>query len=218
MGYYVVSQGDCLSSIAKTCGFADYQTIYQHPQNAEFRQKRPNPNIICPGDVLFIPEIETKQVSKPTDERHVFQTKAPRVQLRLCLKDDLQQPYKSTRYHLRVGNDHWDGSTDGDGILEQQIPADATEGEVFIYPAGASPEEGYSFTLQLGELDPVEEMSGIDARLINLGFGPLDAEDSLSEESRAEGIKAFQTKFGLEATGELTEETKSKLRELHDGA
>jgi peptidoglycan hydrolase-like protein with peptidoglycan-binding domain len=217
VGYYLVRQGDCLSSIAKTYGFADYQTIYQRPENAGFREKRPNPNIIFPGDVLFIPDLETKQVPKPTDQRHIFRTKGPIVKLRLCLKDDLHQPYKNTKYQLRVDNQHWDGSTDGKGMVVQQIPADGAEGEITIFPNGCSPDEGYAFTLQLGALDPIEEMSGVDARLINLGFGPVGAEDSLSDDEREQALEAFQNKFGLEVTGELTDETRNKLRELHDG-
>jgi N-acetylmuramoyl-L-alanine amidase len=218
MGYYRVRRGDCLSSIAKAYGFADYETIYQRPENADFRKNRPNPNIICPGDVLFIPDRETKDISKPTDQKHLFELKRPRVKLRLCLKDDLHQPYIGTTYHLRVGSDHWDGSTDGAGMVEQEIPADATEGEITIFPgAGNTTDEGYIFSLQLGDIDPVDEMSGVDARLINLGFGPADAGDTLSAEDRTEALKAFQTKFGLNGTGELNDETKSKLRELHDG-
>lgn len=218
MGYYVVRRGDCLSSIAKTNGFADYQTIYQSPENADFRQKRPNPNIISPGDVLFIPDREIKYVSKPTNQHHVFVLKRPRVQLRVCLKDDIQQPYRSTKYHLRVDFDHWYGSTDSAGMIEQDIHADAKTGEITIFPGGGStPDEGYTFSLQLGDMDPVDETSGVDARLINLGFGPADAEETLSAEDRKEALEAFQNKFGLDVTGELTDATRSKLRELHDG-
>ncbi len=218
MGYYQVQQGDCLSSIAKANGFADYQTIYQRPENADFRQKRPNPNIICPGDILFIPDRETKDVSKGTDQQHVMTMKRPHVQVRLCLKDDLHQPYKGVKYHLRVGLDQWDGSTDGAGMVEQEIQADATDGEITIFPGGgSSPDEGYTFTLQLGDLDPIDAMSGVDARLINLGFGPQDAAAPLSDDDRMEAVKAFQDRFGLDVTGELTDETKSKLQELHDG-
>jgi hypothetical protein len=33
---------------------------------------------------------------------------------------------------------------------------------------------GYTFALNFGHLDPIDETSGVDARLINLGFGPPD--------------------------------------------
>jgi hypothetical protein len=218
VGYYRAQRGDCLSSIALEYGFADYQIIYQRPENADFRQKRPNPNIICPGDVLFIPDLEIKEVSKATGQRHVFELKKPRVHLRLCLKDDLHQPYESTKYHLRVGDKEWDGSTDHAGMVEQDIEPDATKGEITVFPMGGhKPDEGYTFSLQLGDLDPIDEMSGVDARLINLGFGPADTEETLSDDDRVSALKAFQGKFHLDITGELTVETRSKLRELHDG-
>ena len=218
MGYYVVRRGDCLSSIANSFGFSDYQTIYQRPENADFRQKRPNPNIICPGDVLFIPDRETKEVPAETDRRHEFVLRKESVKLRLRLEDDLHQPYKNTKYHLRVDSQSWDASTDANGMLEQEIAANATQGEITIFPAGVSTaDDGYSFPLQLGDLDPIDEMTGVDARLCNLGYAPADAGDSLSDDDRKEALKAFQSHYGLEVTGDLTEETRNKLRETHDG-
>ena len=41
---HTVRQGDCMASIAKQFRFADYQTIYGHPQNARLKSRRPNPN------------------------------------------------------------------------------------------------------------------------------------------------------------------------------
>ena len=61
MPTYTVVQGDCLASIAASHRFADWRTIYDHPKNAQFKKKRSNPNIIQPGDELFIPEKEAKQ-------------------------------------------------------------------------------------------------------------------------------------------------------------
>ena len=51
-----VKQGECLSSIARRFGFRDWKKIYQHPMNADLRQKRPNPNVLHPGDRIFISE------------------------------------------------------------------------------------------------------------------------------------------------------------------
>lgn len=41
---HVVKQGECLIRIAASYGFGDYRIIYDHPENAEFKRKRPNPN------------------------------------------------------------------------------------------------------------------------------------------------------------------------------
>ena len=61
-----VKQGECLTSIAARYGFADWRAIYQHPNNAELRKKRPNPSLLFPGDALFIPEKRRKTVAAQT--------------------------------------------------------------------------------------------------------------------------------------------------------
>ena len=56
MPYHTVAQGECLSTIAASYGFRDYRTVYNDPANAEFREKRPNPNVIWgSADVLWLP-------------------------------------------------------------------------------------------------------------------------------------------------------------------
>ncbi len=44
-----VKQGDYFAKIAKKYGFSDWRTIYNHADNAELKQKRPDPNILHPG-------------------------------------------------------------------------------------------------------------------------------------------------------------------------
>jgi papain like cysteine protease AvrRpt2/LysM domain-containing protein len=56
MTQYTVQRGDSLSLIARRFHIANWQTIYNHPQNADFRRRRPNPNLIYPGDVVFLPD------------------------------------------------------------------------------------------------------------------------------------------------------------------
>ncbi len=217
--YYTVQQGECLSSIARKCGFPDYTTLYGDPQNAAFRKKRPNPNVICPGDVLFIPDRAVKEIPSATDQQHQFTLIQKKVYLRLCLWDDLHQPYPNTKYRLRVETVDYKGATDSTGKLEQEIPADAVDGEITIFPFPDDlSDPGYTFTLKLGHLDPIDEGSGVDARLINLGFGPTDTEDPESpDDDRVEALKTFQNRYGLEVTGIADDATCQKLRELHDG-
>lgn len=207
-----------MSSIADQWGFSDYRTIYRDSGNDAFRQKRPNPNIIYPGDVLFIPDRKSQEFARPTEQLHRFVIKRQRVLLRLCLKDDLHQPYQNKRYHLRVGGHHHHARTNENGMLEQEIPANATEGEITVFTKDDDPsDQGYTFTLKLGHLDPVDETSGVDARLTNLGFAPPDVDnDQLSNEQRVEALKAFQDRFGLVVSGQLDGPTRQKLRELHD--
>jgi N-acetylmuramoyl-L-alanine amidase len=48
---YTVQPGDYLGKIARDQGYSTWQEIYYAPDNADFRQLRPNPNLIYPGDV-----------------------------------------------------------------------------------------------------------------------------------------------------------------------
>jgi hypothetical protein len=217
--HYTVRQGDCLSSIAKKWGFTAYETIYQDPGNAAFREKRPNPNIIFPGDILYIPDRSVKEIPCATDQLHCFSMNREKVYLRLCLQDDLHQPFANAKYRLRVEGEWYEGATDSAGMVLQEIPPDAVDGEITVFPLADDPsDEGYTFQLKLGHLDPIDEVSGVDGRLVNLGFGPTDTENpAWSDDDRVEALKTFQDRFGLEITGQADDATRDKLREMHDG-
>jgi hypothetical protein len=217
--HYAVRQGECLSSIAKKCGFPDYATIYSDPKNAAFRKKRPNPNVIFPGDNLYIPDRNVKEIPCATDQPHRFILTEKTVYLRLCLQDDLHQPYRNTKYRLRVESVDFTGATDSAGMLKQKIPADAVDGEITIFPFPDDlSDPGYTFTLMVGHLDPIDEDSGVDARMTNLGFGPQNTDDpEPADHDRGEALKAFQDRFGLKITGVADDATRQKLRALHDG-
>jgi LysM domain len=62
---YTVKKGDTLSAIARQKGFKSWQEIYNHPENEAFRLKRPNPNLIFPGDILILPGLGPKPPQPP---------------------------------------------------------------------------------------------------------------------------------------------------------
>ncbi|MGB9698788.1 MAG: LysM peptidoglycan-binding domain-containing protein [Thermodesulfobacteriota bacterium] len=55
MPEYTVKQGDCLSSIGEKYGIF-WEKIWNQPKNDKLKEKRKNPNILYPGDVIFIPD------------------------------------------------------------------------------------------------------------------------------------------------------------------
>src|ERR1019366_6809345 len=71
-GYYVVKQGDHLSGIADAYGFPSYKKIWNHPNNGALKALRQNPNVLFPGDSVYLPDREEQSYSKPTDARHKF--------------------------------------------------------------------------------------------------------------------------------------------------
>jgi hypothetical protein len=88
---YVVRTGDTLTSIAKKFKQKSWQDVYYFSENAAFRKKRPNPNLIFTGDQLFIPDggpvppippvpkpplpAEPKMISRPTSKEVILPTK-----------------------------------------------------------------------------------------------------------------------------------------------
>lgn len=53
---YVVKTGDWLSKIAKAHGLKRWQDIYNHRLNRDFKRTHRDPDLIFPGDHLFIPK------------------------------------------------------------------------------------------------------------------------------------------------------------------
>jgi peptidoglycan hydrolase-like protein with peptidoglycan-binding domain len=65
-----------------------------------------------------------------------------------------------------------------------------------------------------GSLDPIEELSGVQKRLVNLGFDcPVDGE--VSDETTA-AIEAFQRLFSLPVTGAVDNATRQKLTAMNE--
>lgn len=54
--WYTVKSGDWLDGIAKRNGLSSWKDIYYNEKNKAYREKRPDPNKIFPGDQLWIPK------------------------------------------------------------------------------------------------------------------------------------------------------------------
>jgi len=71
MPTYTIQEGDCVSSIASKAGFL-WTTVWNHANNASLKQLRTDPNVLNPGDQIFIPDLTPKVLPKPTEQRHKF--------------------------------------------------------------------------------------------------------------------------------------------------
>lgn len=214
---YVVQPGDCLSSIAAAQGYASWKTIYYDPDNAAFRAKRPNPNVIQAGDVLYLPDPEGKSVAAPTEKRHRFTLSRPDTRLRLRLLDRDDRPIANAPYVLDVSGDRREGRTDGDGRLDEPIPHELGAAGLELTADPARPSLVYRWQLRLGDLDPIDGLRGVQARLNNLGFhaGPVDGK--LGPLTLA-GLLAFQRHCGLPETQSLDAATLAELARRHEGS
>ncbi len=63
MASHTVSRGETLQAIAQKYGYSDWKAIYNNPKNADLRKKRPDPNFIQPGDVIYIAIREVKPIT-----------------------------------------------------------------------------------------------------------------------------------------------------------
>ena len=210
---HVVRQGECLSSIAARYGFESWHTIYDHPQNQGFREKRSNPDVILPGDRLFIPDPRGRVAECGTQSSHKFKRKTVKTSLRVRIIDKDGEPITQKHYQIQWGTTKLEGETDGDGCLEHPIPADVDRADLTVEGL-LSEGDPHRWSLRIGHLDPVEELAGVRARLNNLGY-PCGSVSGEMNADTVDALEQFQGDRGLPIDGELTEETRSKLEEYY---
>jgi len=203
---YVVAQGESIPSIAKDRGFF-WRTLWNHPENAALRQKRNDPNILYAGDVVFLPDLRVKQEPGATEARHRFARKGEPVPFRLRLLF-MDEPRANEDYVLEIDGRLIQGTTDADGRLEVRVPGNVDGGKLILKGG----QEVYP--VRIGHLDPIDEVSGVQQRLNNLGFACGSVDGQAGEPMQA-ALREFQAKYELEVTGEADKATRRKLQELH---
>jgi hypothetical protein len=210
---YVVKQGDHLSKIAREWGFADYQTIWNHPNNAELKQKRKNPHVLYPGDTLFIPDLGTREEACDTEQRHTFVAQQSPLMLRLVLEDVYENPVANAKCDLIIDADQHQMTTDNHGRIEKAISPTAHD-SVLMVRDSQTPNQNLALQVKIGDLDPVEEISGQQARLHNLGYY-TGAVSGVDERRMRLAIEEFQCEHGLLVDGICGPKTQAKLKEVH---
>lgn len=231
---YKVKRGDCVSKIAHDNGLLwetlwDFQKQFKDEKGCIYYDQDNNkrdPNVIYPGEFIFIPQKEKKEESKPEENRHTFRLKGVPAKLRLMLKEN-DEPLKNIQYSLHIDGYHFDGRTSDKGRLECSIPPNAREGRLRIEIENKTTKikEQHEFPIKLGYLDPLDTVEGVQARLKNLGFyfGVINGK----LETRTIGaLRSFQRKYGIVDTEKIIQDrqsnriildsdTKSRLKEQH---
>ncbi|MFO7564004.1 MAG: peptidoglycan-binding domain-containing protein [Enhygromyxa sp.] len=204
-----VRQGDCVNSIALAHGF-DPDLIWDHPGNAELKQLRRSPNALLPGDELELPPLELREDPVATGSVGRFKLSVGPVKLRLRLTNH-GQPRADLPYELIFeGDGTLTGTTDGDGWIDQPIPAAATR-------ATLSLDDGdEQYELMLGHLDPHDSSTGVQQRLRALGyyFGRVDADIATQTQN---ALRRFQEQHGLTVSGEIDDPTIDALHDAYGG-
>jgi hypothetical protein len=210
---YTVRQGDHLSKIAKAFGFSDFNTIWNDPNNAELKRQRQSPNVLFPGDSLYVPDRKLREESRGTDQTHQFTMKKVDLKLRLILEDQYNAPIANASRLLTLGSDARQVTTDGDGQIEEDITPDIHDAALVIQDA-QTPLDNTRIAIKIGDLDPVTEVSGQVARLNNLGYfaGDVKSPDHVTVES---AVEEFQCDNNLTVDGVCGPITQAKLKKVH---
>jgi len=193
--------GECLSSISRHFGFASWRTVYDDSHNAELRKLRPNPNALVKGDVVFVPDPDPRVEESATNRRATYRTIALPTRLRIRFEGRSVNDYE-----LRVAGKIIKGRVGPGGMIDEPIPAEATAAELVMRPTHLPGQED-RWTIELGMLDAISELTGVQARLDNLGFHcPVDGQES-DETTRA--IAAYQKWRGVgDGEGTLDDATR----------
>ena len=209
---YIVKEGDWLSSIAKKFGIGNWNKIYDHPKNKEFKKKYPDPNILNPGEELWIPEpesieIEPKRVDSSVKKIEVSGGKKETIEIKF--KDEDGKPLANEPYRFKIGGYEKEGKTDSEGKMKEEIDPKYFEFDTYSIKMGRR-----EVMLKAGHLDPVDGAKGIQARLKNLGYytGKIDG---IKGQKTLKAIKAFQKDHELKEDGIAGPKTQDKIKEVY---
>lgn len=211
---HTVAEGETLVTIAHANGFRDWAPIWNAAENADLRELRKNPMTLVPGDVVQIPEKEVLSARCETNKKHRFTVKALVAHFKFNLMDSEGRAVVGARYELKVGDEVFEGKTGDEGLIEHEVPHDASVAKLTAYvdPQG----DPLVWNMQIGALKPITEVEGLEARLANLGYD-VGTVDGVADESTKAAIKHFQFDHGLPATGELDDETRDRIDHAYKG-
>jgi N-acetylmuramoyl-L-alanine amidase len=181
---HLVAQGEHASGIAEQYGFGSFDVIWQHAENKALRDKRKDPNVLLPGDEIYIPDAQLKQLTVPSEKRHTIVVHRPKAKLRLVLLDALGDPIANVKGDLTLKSEKKPVTTDGEGLIEVEIPLSEKTAVLEV--------EGLVYDLAIGHLDPENTATGADSRLVNLGYRFVEPEDLRDDGRRAELIFAAE--------------------------
>jgi hypothetical protein len=207
---YVVKQGDYLSSIADRFGF-DPMEVWENEKNEGLRKKRKNPDILHPGDLLFIPDEDPEECNLVAGADNAYVAEEILIKVKFLGPPD-------QAFRIEGLDPPKEGQAGGDGVVELEVPTSIHFLWVH-YPALK-----LVFPLQIGHMDPVHKPSGIQGRLDNLGHGRtlltglvenMRGGTLNSEELLSGSIAQFQARHDLPVTGERDLPTIRKLEEVY---
>jgi hypothetical protein len=212
---HVVASGDTLDSIAERYGHF-WETIWHHPDNAGLKAQRPHRNMLVPDDRVFVPPLREKLEERPTTQHHRFRRRGVPTTIRFVVRARDGTPFGNKAYTLEVGARRYEGTTAADGTLFAWIAPAARHGRLDVRLDTVGYPEWLSWKLDVGGLEPVSTVRGVQARLNNLHYEAGSENGELGAETRA-ALRRFQARHDLRQTGDIDDATRAKLRQVAGG-
>lgn len=194
---HVVKEGETLLTIAAVHRFGDWRTIWSHGDNAGLRERRPDPMVLVAGDEVMIPDREPRWERVETNRRHVFKVEGLEARLRLLVEDELGASLHGAAWTLVTDEGRTKKGTVGArGLVDCRLPPTCRTATLTVSQGKLE----ITWNLQLGALQPVEEVKGVQARLSSLGY--LDGRQTGEvDDATKKAIEAFQRRHGLPVNG-----------------
>ena len=198
---HVVQPGEHLTGIAAAHGFSSFRTILDHPDNAQLKELRKNPNLLLPGDEVVIPDKEARVEERSTEAKHTFVLAVDRLTLRVKLLDLDDKPVEGECLLRAEATEQ--PMEQKNKVYESDIGARVTEATM-LPPPRADGIRRLPVNLGVGFLNPIQDATGQRERLNNLGYF-AGFSKTVNELQFRWAVEEFQAdhreKDGLQVTG-----------------
>jgi hypothetical protein len=200
-----VKQGECIESIAHGAGLP-WEAVWNHPSNAGLKQSRKNPNVLLPGDVVHLPDTEPKPFFIETGKTHAFVlSRMESTRLDVVLMSNGKPRADEDCTIMVRGIRDVTATTDAKGRLAIDLPTRTKH--VTVHMAS----DHFVFKLDLGHIDPIDTIAGVQGRLRALGYSCGDDDGELGMATR-QAIFRFQKDNDLSPSGDLDDAVRAKLQ------
>ncbi len=218
---YRVEDGACFSSVAFSHGFLP-ETLAALADNAWINEPGRDPHILFHGnpdakaEAVAVPPPRAKSIEANTGNRYTVRHKGVPDYLRVQLIAPDGEPRANLPFLLEIDDPEGgppllvDGETDSNGLLEAPIPPDATRAVATLGRGrGAT-----TVVFDIGYLEPIEYVAGVQNRLENLGYSCGSDAGKLGLATNW-ALRRFQAANDLPVTGKIDSATKAALLEQH---
>jgi hypothetical protein len=179
------------------------------------KKLRGNAHILFPGDEVAIPNKLARVANVYGGEAEFVLLTAPEVlRVRFAEAEATDGEPVLFRATPDAGSDCFEGELGADGTMEIELPPDTTKVTVELF-CGEGDDPFTTYELAIGEMDPVTEVTGVQARLANLGYYDGVVNGELGPATKA-AIVRFRREYGLRLSEEIDGHLRNALIWVHD--